>query len=63
MGWVIQKLLGRTAGFGLGPKCRGFRLGQLLTNPILRPKLRVPFQSVAYEDAGSVSTADLGRSS
>jgi hypothetical protein len=60
LGRVIQKLLGRIARFDLGPKCRGFRLGRLLSNPILRPKLRVHFQSVASKDAGSVSTANLG---
>jgi hypothetical protein len=38
-------------------------LGRLLLNPILRSKLRVPFQSIAFEDASSVSTADLGQSS
>jgi hypothetical protein len=38
-------------------------LGRLLSNPILGPKLRVLFQSIASEDAGPVSMTDLGRSS
>jgi len=60
---VIRKHLGHFAGFGLGPKCKGFHLGRFLQKPYLRHIFRVPFQSVISEDEGPESTADLGRSS
>jgi hypothetical protein len=37
--------------------------GSTLSNPILRPKLKVPFQSITSEDAGPVLSANLGQSS
>lgn len=67
-GWIHKLVsstwaLGRFAGFGLGPKCKGFRLGRFLQKPYLRHIFRAPFQSVISEDEGPVSTADLGHSS
>lgn len=59
LGRVIGKLLGCSAGFGLGPKRRGVRLGRFLP----KPKSKVSLQLVVSEGAGLAPTIVLGCSS